>query len=77
MSLWITLIVVLTQDKTPGILNMPKRKEPERSREEQAKAFKEAAKKSGADLSGRPFEEAMKKIAATGKAAAPKKAERK
>ena len=43
--------------------NMPKRKEPERSREEQAKAFKEAAKSSGADMSGKSFEAAMKKIA--------------
>jgi hypothetical protein len=43
---------------------MPKRKEPERSREEQEKRFKEAAKQSGADLSGRSFEAAMKKIAA-------------
>lgn len=42
---------------------MPKRKEPERSREEQEKRFKAAAKASGADLSGKPFESAMKKIA--------------
>lgn len=43
---------------------MPKRKEPERSREEQESAFNEAARKSGADLSGKSFEAAMKKIAA-------------
>lgn len=43
---------------------MPKRKEPERSREEQMKRFKAAAKESGADLSGKSFETAMKKIAA-------------
>ncbi|MBY0561564.1 hypothetical protein [Hyphomicrobium sp.] len=43
---------------------MPKRKEPERSREEQERIFKEAAKKSGADVSGKSFASAMKKIAA-------------
>lgn len=43
---------------------MPKRKEPERSREEQERRFKAAAKASGAELSGKPFDSAMKKIAA-------------
>jgi len=42
---------------------MPKRKEAERSREEQERQFRAAAKASGADLSGKPFESAMKKIA--------------
>ena len=41
---------------------MPKKKEPPRSREEQERAFKEAARKSGADESGKAFEAAMKKI---------------
>jgi hypothetical protein len=46
------------------INQMPKRKEPERSREEQERRFKAAAKASGADVSGKQFESAMKKIAA-------------
>ncbi|CAA2141038.1 hypothetical protein [Hyphomicrobium sp. ghe19] len=48
---------------------MPKRKEPERSREEQERIFKEAAKQSGAELSGKHFEAAIRKIAASAKAA--------
>ena len=41
---------------------MPKKKEPARSREEQERIFKEAARASGADESGKSFQEAMKKI---------------
>jgi hypothetical protein len=43
-----------TTERTLRILGrelMPKRKEPERSREEQEKRFKAAAKEGGADLS--------------------------
>jgi hypothetical protein len=42
---------------------MPKKKGRPRSREEQERIFKEAAKASGADVSGKPFEAAMNKIA--------------
>ena len=45
---------------------MPKKKERPRSREEQARAFKEAARASGADETGKAFDVAMKKIAAAG-----------
>ncbi len=41
---------------------MPKKKEPPRTREEQERAFKEAARARGADESGKAFEAAMKKI---------------
>jgi hypothetical protein len=51
---------------------MPKKKEPPRSREEQERAFKEAARKIGADESGTAFEVAMKKIVATSKSAVKK-----
>ena len=42
---------------------MPKKKERPRSREEQERAFKEAAKASEADETGKAFDAAMKKIA--------------
>ena len=42
---------------------MPKKKEPARSREEQERIFKEASRASGADVSGKSFEAAMKIIA--------------
>ena len=41
---------------------MPKRKEPERSREEQERIFKQAAREHGADESGKSFSDAIKKI---------------
>lgn len=41
---------------------MPKKKAPPRTRAEQERIFKEAAKTSGADVSGRAFEAALTKI---------------
>ncbi len=43
---------------------MPKKKEPPRTRAEQERIFKEAAKSVGADESGKKFEAAMRKITA-------------
>jgi len=44
---------------------MPKKKEPPRTRAEQERIFKEAAKASGADESGKKFEAAMKRVIAS------------
>lgn len=41
---------------------MPKRKEPELTPEEQFERFKEAARKIGADETGKEFERVFKKI---------------
>jgi hypothetical protein len=54
---------------------MPKKKEPARTRQEQERIFKEAARASGADVSGKSFESAMKKIAVVGKLRAKKNSE--